>query len=255
MSQPLLLERLKDTQSTKSIVLTVLPRQGEGTLTSWYTAPGERVEFGTSLARFVSPNSVDEITAPCGGTIVALHVAEGTVVAPHDVLVTIRPDSASTRIPNGKQDANSLQTEGRKQATSGSMQPSTAQEAESTSASTTPPSTGDTSSSNTSARRSTMLDLEILKVPDLPAAPRPRRHKARPKIVKFTCDVTNEQVGQLRQRAQDMKALGGDYALAELERVAFDLLLALSDRELVRYLERRRDLEERERYGYGNRPG
>ncbi len=218
MTQTALLERIQQ-QGTP---VSVLPALGQGTVTRWHVKPGQLITAGTPLAVFVSEKSIDEITAPISGKVTGLMVREGTAVHPEEVVAYITPQS-----PTGTH-----QSEPKPAATANKSKG--------------PPSTH---------RRSTMLELELLPPPEALIKSRRRTRSKRPKIVKFTCDITNEQVTKLRSRAEGLREIGGDYALAELERVAFDLLLSLSDSELVNRLETRRDLEEQERYGYGNRPG
>lgn len=101
-------------------------------------------------------------------------------------------------------------------------------------------------------RRSTMPpEVEELEIEE-PIQPvkRPKRTK----IVKRTCHPTDKQAGKFDELVAQLTKRGFDYSSGELQRVAFHLLLSLSEKDLIREAEANRDREIAGRYGYGARP-
>ncbi len=247
MTQTALLERLR-AQETAVKILAAL---GAGTVTRWHVRPGQHVTRGMPLAVFVSAKSIDEITAPTTGKVTVLLVQAGTRVEPDEVVAYITPDHP----PSSRQEEGEAASNGTVKAPQSPQKRLTKAMATKTEAEA---SKGPEQRLNTAhdgiGRHSTMLELDLLPSPTELVKPRRRTRKKRPRIVKLTTHPTDEQLNQLRALMERLADHGHDYAFSEIQRLAFDLVLSLSERELVAYAERQRDQEEAERYGFGNRP-
>ncbi|MBA3531441.1 MAG: hypothetical protein H0T73_05915 [Ardenticatenales bacterium] len=253
-----LLEKLQPKSTPVTLPLTLGPAQ----VIAWHVAGGEYVWQGKSIVTVSGKGGERTITAPTGGTMRTLLVQPGQQVDPGTVIAHFIPE-ASSRAGNGKAKEiasapaapEALQGQVQGQGRESQRLPERAVLAPPEAAREDAIPEEQEPPASTKRRRSTMPPVEELTLEEpAPALPRTRSARKRPRIVKFTCDVTDDQVKGLRERVEELRQIGGNYALAEIERVMFDLLLALPQAELVRRLETRRDLEEAERYGYGNRP-
>jgi pyruvate dehydrogenase E2 component (dihydrolipoamide acetyltransferase) len=73
----------------------VMPRMGEtvdeGTVTTWYKAPGDQVTEGEALLEIGTDKVDTEIPAPATGLLAEIRVAEGQTVPVATVLAVIQP--------------------------------------------------------------------------------------------------------------------------------------------------------------------
>lgn len=99
------------------------------------------------------------------------------------------------------------------------------------------------------ARAVAPLVEEIVIEPPAVVAPVPEPVR----IVKYMTHITDQQRNGVAAAAETLANRGRSYAAAELQRLAFSLLLALSEAELAARLEAQREREAQGGYGWGNR--
>ncbi len=76
----------------------VMPQMGEtvleGTVNTWYKAPGDEVSEGEPLLEIGTDKVDTDIPAPVTGTLAEVRVGEGETVPVATVLAVIRPNGA-----------------------------------------------------------------------------------------------------------------------------------------------------------------